>query len=245
MKPKFKIHFLYSRSLIDDVQPYFGGGCFPKDGDVTMGDGSMRKLADLKVGDKVLTLDRMTGERKTTDVILMMHEDVNSVYKFLKITAETNIDNQSLQRRITLTANHLVYKHISGHSERWQPRAVFAEDLNEGDHVYFDSFDITNGTDFTLAKITAVEAVKRKGVFAPLTYEGSIIVDGVAASSYAVYNNEDVSHMLFYPLRLLWRWGLRWGDSSSTFKHTSGVHWYPKSIFHVANAILPKGVLNP
>lgn len=210
-----------------------------------MGDGTVRKIADLKVGDKVVTLDRFTGERKVTEVILMMHENIDTVFKFLKITAETNIANESSQRQITLTANHLVYKHNSNSSVRWQPRAVFAEDVNLGDYIYFDSLEITNGTDFALAKVTAVDVVKRQGVFAPLTTEGSITVDGVAASSYAVYNNEEISHALFYPLRLLWRWGLKWGDSLSINKHAGGVHWYPRSIFHFANAILPKGVLNP
>ena len=40
------------------------------------------------------------------------------------------------------------------------------------------------------------------GAFGPLTMEGTIIVDGVLTSCYAVYN-KDVAHVALTPIRLL------------------------------------------
>lgn len=239
---KYHIH---ASVIADDSEATIDSGCFPGESTVMMEDGEELRMADLKVGDKILTIDRVTGELKTTDVILLMHKNTHSVANFLTITAEGNAESTYQERRITLTPNHLLYVHDgSNDTSRWRPRAIFAENVRVGDHVYFNSFG-PNSKDFTSAKVISIEKVRRRGVYAPLTAEGSLIVDGIVASSYAVFDNEDISHALFFPLRMLWRWGMRWMDTTNSAEQLSGVHWYPKHIFNVASTFLPKGVLNP
>jgi Hint module len=69
--------------------------------------------------------------------------------------------------------------------------------------------DVLNGM-----RVTKLQTVKRRGVYAPLTQSGDFIVGGVQVSSYvhvldtdlAWANQHDVGHFLFYPHRFFCRY---------------------------------------
>lgn len=52
-------------------------------------------------------------------------------------------------------------------------------------------------------QIVSVNYVKRKGIYAPLTREGNIVVNSVVASCYAVISDHELAHMSFAPVRWL------------------------------------------
>lgn len=63
-------------------------------------------------------------------------------------------------------------------------------------------------------KIVSINYVTRKGIYAPLTREGNIVVNSVLASCYAVFSDHELAHLSFAPVRWLsylneWIFGLR------------------------------------
>ncbi|XP_039259434.2 desert hedgehog protein A-like [Styela clava] len=236
-----KYHVHASVIADDSETTLYGSGCFSGESTVTMENGESRKMSELEVGDRVLATDRSTGSMIPSDIILMMHKSEDDIADFLTISVTSSLLESRTHRQITLTQNHLIFVHSSNPYKRarWRPRAVYASEVKEGDVVYMKSLLRGNITEATLANVTRVKKVKRSGVYAPLTDAGTVVVDGVVASCYAVFDNEPISHALFLPLRTLWRLGARW--SSSVY----GIHWYPKTIFNAANAVLPSGVLRP
>lgn len=57
------------------------------------------------------------------------------------------------------------------------------------------------------ARVDALARVRARGKVAPLTLEGSLVVDGVWASAYATHGlvSQRASHAALAPLRALWR----------------------------------------
>ena len=66
------------------------------------------------------------------------------------------------------------------------------------------------------ATVTRVSLATEKGVFAPLTDSGNLVVDGVLASAYAVVNSQTVAHAAFGPVR----W---WNNVKQNARHWSGL----------------------
>ena len=73
------------------------------------------------------------------------------------------------------------------------------------------------------------------GLFGPLTAEGTIIVDGVHTSCYGVLKDQQMTHAMFTPLRVLS--GLAPGLSEAEPDH--GMHWYPRVLKSIGGYIYP------
>lgn len=101
-----------------------------------------------------------------------------------------------------------------------------------------------------------VRTAHRKGVFAPLTAEGTLVVNDVVVSCYAVVHSHSLAHLVYGPLRILHNFQLSlrrlWENSlkpltvvsigkvsSSQVGESVGVHWYASSLYHVAEYVLP------
>lgn len=48
--------------------------------------------------------------------------------------------------------------------------------------------------------------IKQKGLYAPVTTSGRIVVDSVAASCYGNHPDHYLSHLVFSPIRWLYYW---------------------------------------
>lgn len=101
---------------------------------------------------------------------------------------------------------------------RTQGRLVFAPDekvrarlrysLDKGSQVSSDSVQAdveeggrTSDDRVRFDQIVRVNYVNRKGVYAPLTREGNIVVNSVVASCYAVVSDHHLAHLSFAPVR--------------------------------------------
>lgn len=65
----------------------------------------------------------------------------------------------------------------------------------------------------TFDQIVSVEYIVKKGIYAPLTREGNIVVNSVVASCYAMIKNHELAHAAFAPFRMYtylteWLFGL-------------------------------------
>ncbi|XP_054706681.1 sonic hedgehog protein-like [Uloborus diversus] len=78
--------------------------------------------------------------------------------------------------------------------------AVPADQVHTGTFIYKISHDNSP----SLSLVREIRRTKRIGVYAPLTESGTIVVDGVWCSCYAVVKSHDVAHAAFGPLRILY-----------------------------------------
>jgi Hint module len=133
--------------------------CFSKDmAVIAMGKGVV-KMDHLEVGDKILTEDGVFQS-----VYSFAHRDPNEKATFLKIHSD---NGQPLE----LTHEHLVFL-----ADKKNP--VRAKSVKVGDVLKSAT---GNGKTATIKKI---ETVEKEGIYAPLTMGGSLVVNGVLASSY-------------------------------------------------------------
>ena len=101
----------------------------------------------------------------------------------------------------------------------------------------------------TVVTVASVSVVKRRGVYAPLTRAGNIVVDNVLASCYAVIDSQTIAHVAFAPVR--WYHGVSamlsslWSsqDTSSIPRSatvgSTGVNWYPSMLYSFARLVMP------
>ncbi|XP_074653434.1 sonic hedgehog protein-like [Tubulanus polymorphus] len=229
------------------------GGCFPGSSYVTTDDGKRKRLSETQVGDRVLTVSA-DGSLKYTTVILFIDRDPNKTAAFYNLHTEANIT-------VTLTSSHLIYvtdKFTSSPSAiLTNQRAIFAKDVQIGDALL-----LVEGSRVYASKVARMTITTRKGWFAPLTEEGTIIVDDVMTSCYAVVNSDIVAHVVYSPFRwfefLKHRYltppeplPSRSGPSRSgccsspeqTTASATGVHWYARFLIRIAPYVLPDHML--
>lgn len=214
------------------------GGCFSAETTVLTSDGTIKTLPDLKIGEKILSLDPSTFQLTFSEVLLFLHYNPDESRQFVKITLESG-------KTLTLTPTHLV---LTGSLK--SNRIVYADDLKPSDKL------LTSDSKNRLQEdvIVKIEQVMRKGVYAPLTEAGTVVVNDVLASCYAVVNSQALAHFAYGPLRLIHNmkeslkklWSLinkpisGWNSSRSLIKPTIGVHWYGKMLYTLVDIFYPK-----
>ncbi|KAA8591069.1 hypothetical protein FQN60_002012 [Etheostoma spectabile] len=199
------------------------GGCFPGWARVTVAGGMQKSLSSLVPGDRVMALSG-TGQVVLSQVLLFLHQDQESWSAFLSLETE---DGQ----RLALTPHHLVFlaPHCRRDSSEYQ--AQFASRAKTGDCVLI----LTAEGQVRPSRITSVSVEESVGVYAPLTEAGTVFVDGVLASSYALVEDHRLAHWAFGPVRLLSSFKqLLWGDWETTKEHqtTDSETACTKSPFH-------------
>ncbi|XP_076022235.1 desert hedgehog protein [Genypterus blacodes] len=168
------------------------GGCFPGWARVTVSGGTQKTLSSLAPGDRIMALSG-TGHIVFSQVLLFLHWDQESRSTFLNLETEDG-------HRLALTPHHLVFlspNYKLCHSEY---QAQFASRAKTGDYVLVH----TEEGGVHPSQIISVSAKDNVGVYAPLTEDGTLFVDGVLASSYALIEDHRLSHSVFGPLRLLY-----------------------------------------
>ncbi|XP_029975167.1 desert hedgehog protein [Salarias fasciatus] len=166
------------------------GGCFPGWARVTVAGGRQKTLSSLAPGDMVMAMSA-TGRVVFSRILLFLHHDQESRSTFLSLETEDG-------HRLALTAHHLVFLAPRCSSDGGGYRAQFASRAKTGDCVLIH----TAGGEVLPSQITAVSAVGGVGVYAPLTEAGTLFVDGVLASSYALVEDHGLAHWAFGPVRL-------------------------------------------
>ena len=109
-----------------------------------------------------------------------LDRDANADGKFLKILTNSS--------SIVLTGNHLIFRL----SADVGLESVFADQIEEGDRLVSWKGEET---------VVGVEAAREKGIWTPLTMEGTLLVDGLLASSYASFPHR-VSEIAYAPIKM-------------------------------------------
>ncbi|XP_070774774.1 tiggy-winkle hedgehog protein [Enoplosus armatus] len=212
------------------------GGCLPGSSVVILADGSTKPLKDLQFGDKVLAADQQ-GNLVPSDFLMFMDQDRQIMREFHVL------ETDKPHRRLSLTPAHLVFVMNSTNSS--DIRAVFASNVRVGQRLLVVGNEQPDH--LIPAKVTRIYVEQYEGSYAPVTSHGTIIVDRVFASCYAVVEDHDLAHWVFVPVRL-WRSLLSlvgMVKELSSVHQADGVHWYPELLYHVGSWLLDSRSFHP
>lgn len=161
----------------EETLPLLEPICFPEDGTVILRNGSAKRMRDVDVGDEVAC-----GGGEFSSVFMFTHRVATGSYPFVSIR------HSASNRPITLSHSHYLYL-----NQALQP----AKDAKIDDMVELLDGDI--------ARIVKVESTVKRGLYNPQTKCGSIVVDGVRASTYTSAVPPLLAHGLLRPLAALHR----------------------------------------
>lgn len=190
-------HLILTVSLTEKSAGSKLGGCFPGQGQVATPQGPV-PLQALRAGDLVQVM-REDGTLAYSPVLMFLHRDPRVSRAFLRLSTARGTT-------LTLTPSHLIFLLEAGRAAAAPPTVsdalqkggvVLAGRVEEGDFLL-----VAGEGGVMLEKVVAVSYHEDGGVFAPLTAEGTLVVDGVVASCYAVIDSQALAHWAFLPVRL-------------------------------------------
>ncbi|XP_043497128.1 sonic hedgehog protein A [Polistes fuscatus] len=255
------------------------GGCFPGKSYVRTEDGLRKRLDEVQLGERVAAMNSQ-GDLIYSEVIAFLDRAPREKRQFVRLHTESG-------RVLTLTPAHLVP--IEGRS------TIFAARVKIGDKILIvddknDDITATNNNNNNIElmenilnnkvssdgnqrlirwdRVIETKLVLEMGVFAPLTTEGTLLVDDVIASCYAVIDSQTLAHYSFFPLRM-WKslesffverptFSVRETKSEIRQLRTNnqttsivmednekyiGVHWYASFLYSFASYVLPSDML--
>lgn len=176
-------------------------------------------MKDLKIGDKVASKDK-DGGIVFSPIIMFFHQDPNLRSHFRTIETE---DHQKL----AITPLHLIYK-LNKHTQH--EVVDYVNRITTGDLLYVRD-SLHPSEPITMRRVVNVKEVTLSGVYAPLTETGTIIVDDIVASCYALFPSDTISHWSMFPVRLLTKFYPNFFATDQT------VHWYPRSLLKLYNTV--------
>jgi len=228
----------------ESANPNKYSGCFTGDSLVSTESGLKKYMKDLSIGDKVQAINE-DGETVYSEVLLFLDRHTTELRSFIHITTESG-------EELRLTSTHLLYVGSEECSELSCLAPTYAGKVEIGQVVYILGDEGVRG----IVRVISVKSVVSSGVYAPLTTEGNLVVDGVLASCYAVIDSQRVAHAAFLPLRL-------WSNLQHNVRHLfrtlsvtgatprtsspmplSGVHWYADFLYSLGSLLLPSHLAN-
>ncbi len=155
--------------------PSGGSICFPAVAQVELADGTHKPMSEVVIGDVV----RVEGN-KYSPVFMFTHKLNDVSNKFTRLVTVTGT-------AITLTSGH--YLRVNG---AMRPASTVAVG---------DTLTLASGA---AAAVRMVQTVDATGLYNPQTIDGSIVVDGVVASTYTTAVEMRTAHSLLAPLRTVY-----------------------------------------
>ena len=216
----------------------------------------------LKPGDKVFSVD--PKGLIVQDKILGFMDIRRDIYSgkqasrgFISIATETG-------HIVRLTQNHLIYTtklSFGGNSTASntvpsisESTVIFAGNVKKGDHIFVNE---PSNASVRPSKVINVDHVAMtSGAYAPLTRQGTILVEGTVTSCYAVIESHSIAHAVITPLRyyyMLRDW-ISYGTYSENLdpnnrnvsqdhdSSTEGVLPYTKFLYKIGFNLLPSSI---
>lgn len=223
------------------------GGCFPGSATVTLEDGRRRPVKDLRAGDRVLAADD-EGRPVYSDFIMFLDRDPSAKMLFYVIETESG-------QEITLTAAHLLFVGDGDGNGTSQGgggggmSAVFASQVRRGQTVFVHADDADDaGARLQPVAVRRIYTREHEGSYAPMTAHGTVVVDRVLASCYAVIEDHRLAHWALAPARLA-HWlssaVLGSGGGAPHEEEQEGVHWYSRLLYRLGTWLLDRHAMHP
>jgi len=177
---------------------FSGQICFPGNAQVVEANKGPIYLEDLRIGDSVLTSNGDFSKVYSFGHRDNVSEDITYV--------ELNFDEEG-SIPLHISANHFIFVSLDDTSTR----AVRAGDLSVGDYILMQVEETTKRV-----MISEIRETVHDGAFAPFTMSGSLIVNNVAVSSYAMLEgypdsySHELAHLMLTPRRLFCQMMMDW-----------------------------------
>ncbi len=172
--------------------------CFPETALI-----NNKPISELKIGDIVKTSSGMSK------VTTFLHREPEIKINMIRFILEN--DNKT-----TVSKDHLIYSFAREGASPSNGKYKSAISIQIGDSIEYNRKKV---------KIVEKFIILCKGLYAPLTKEGNIIVDNIHYSCYTqtdwtqnVYNYHNVVNMVMYPLR------------NAETKSIKPIHWYAEML---------------
>ncbi|TRY69193.1 hypothetical protein TCAL_06825 [Tigriopus californicus] len=218
------------------------GGCFPEKSWVRTAYGKKLRLDHLDVGDEILCIDQ-NGQFKLSPVIAFLHKSPNENQTFLQIETDSG-------HTLSITPKHLIFvpehNHINDVEQSGSSIvAQMAKEVQIGQDILIQH----NAKQFRSAKVVQINVVIEKGLYAPLTEEGTVIVNDILASSYSHVHSHSLAHASFLPMRLFYNLRSHYSTGRanrlSSSEHSEiientveGIHWYARGLSYLGALFL-------
>ena len=190
-------------------------------------------ITELRLGDRVAALNPTTGRLVYSEVLLFLDRDPDQQRRFITLRTASGL-------RMSLTETHLIHvAATSGCLETMCFRPSYAGSVEVGHRVLVAS--AAGDDEFHVEEVIAVSTESYRGVYAPLTAAGTLVVDNVVVSCYAVIDSQRVAHAAFGPLRVVanmctaFRHLVSW---SSLLRSSSGGSTVPRTLTSGASSTL-------
>jgi hypothetical protein len=185
--------------------------CFPSDATVdVLGQGKVA-LSSLQIGSQVRIVDA-NDQIRYSPVIAFLHRDLNEHALYRRIRTKN--------ARIELSRRHLIRHRQQGF--------IWAEKFTVGDDILVLSADHDNQTQWE--EILQINELTKQGLMAPLTEQGTIVVNNVHASCYALVKSHQAAHIALAPYRFYQR---IFGILTDTSKITEPILTYANVLLHL------------
>jgi len=214
---------LATKDMVASILPKEEGilECFSPDVVVQVFEMGRVAMKDLRVGDRVLA---SSGRYET--VYLMDHYHPTKQTNYVQIHTNSSQDNKPLE----VTPLHMLF--VEG-----KTYPVPAKDIQEGDHLHTLDGPVV---------VTKMASVARNGLYNPLTMDGTIVVDGIVASTYSAVTEgtnyleiagrkivpyQTLIHLLMEPYRVSYKMMNLWAHSKRAGSREvndslAEIHWY-------------------
>jgi len=171
--------------------------CFPSDATVEVLDVGKVRLSSLKIGEQVRIIDDK-NQINYSPIIAFLHRELDEQASYKRIRTKNAL--------IELSDRHLIHRRDDGF--------IWAEKLNKGDEILVLSSKHSNKTNWE--EIIDISEVNKKGLVAPLTEQGTIIINNVHTSCYALVKSHTIGHFALAPYRWYRRLFGRSSDNNTT-----------------------------
>lgn len=201
-------------------------GCFPSNASITLLHGEKKALKNVHIGEQVLSVDR-NGNITDDTIIAWIHKVENTESKFIRILHDYGT--------LEISAEHIIF------SGRYKA-ACHAKALNVGDtlHTFEQSKECRV---FVKSTVRSIEEVNGHGLYAPLTLNGNLLVDGVFVSCYCLVKNihfgrlqvmscHSLAHLAFLPLRLAYK--TKMDINGKKYSEETGIHKFAEWLMKTA-----------
>ncbi|XP_050521395.1 protein hedgehog isoform X2 [Daktulosphaira vitifoliae] len=219
-------------------------GCFTGDSTVTTLAGK-KPMKDLKVGESVLALTN-DGQLRMSKVLLFLDRSTTARTDFVTLVTDTG-------KSITATPTHLVLRwEKAERSQIWNANPVLAKRIRVNDTLLTV---VHHSKGLQAERVVEVRHIERQGLYAPLTVDGTVVVDDIVASCYAVLDSQRLAHWAFLPARMvaaarasfngfIWRLAhpLTSGAPDNLVDNNDppeGIHWYPRMLYAISGYVIP------